>query len=364
MNVERMYPTLSWLHNQLEEEKVLVVFKNTISHLSNSVNQPQQANHQKNFTATLEDLKKILRESPVNNLDAGKQRVIEFIYVDEYIGNTLLSDITRILSENQITPSIAHKRLQKLYENVAAVYDALDKFIYASDIFHIEPYEAEFGECEFGALIPRSAIDNEVKGLVKDLNRIDNIMRTFNELTTGDASSCQIKSISTTDPLFYWAIGIYAAKVLGDAATKILETYKTVLEIRTLRKGLKDHGMTDTDLKAIDKKSNAVMEKAIDELAPKLVEKYKHQKLAKARKNELTVAVKSSLNIMANSIDKGIDFEININSNIEESEHLSEYDLDSINHVASVNLSIDFERIADERILNLPEPKDQESSDD
>ena len=91
------------------------------------------------------------------------------------------------------------------------------------------------GECEVGILIPRNAVHNNIQEFGKELQDLNFILGTFSELASGDRETFEIKTISSTELMVFLAAIPPVAACVAHAAEKIINFYKTLLEIKKLK---------------------------------------------------------------------------------------------------------------------------------
>ena len=186
---------------------------------------------------------------------------------------------------------------------------ATDQLISAFGHLHIGRDDLQPGECELGILIPRSAVDDGFGEFVGELRDLDFIFGTFSELVSADAGELQIRTISSSDLMVFLAAvpGVCASIAYG--AERITGAYKNLLEIKKLRRELKEQGLPAKSLKGIDTHANKVMGDEIEGLTIEIVDEY-YVGDDVARRNELTNAVRISLRKLANKIDRGFNIEV------------------------------------------------------
>lgn len=149
------------------------------------------------------------------------------------------------------------------------------------------------------------------------------------------------------------------AACVGHAAEKIINLYKTFLEIKKLKSELKKQGLKEEEMKGINDHANSVMSKGVEELTTEVVEEY-YQGNDDKRKNELTNAVRISLNKLANRIDQGFNIEVRAEPAEEpEGEKVETEDEQKtrgyVDRVLSVSETLQFMKLEGARILHLPE---------
>ena len=154
------------------------------------------------------------------------------------LGKDLRNKIDSVFADNTITPATAQEELQELFDSTSQIQQGLQSVLTGLDLFDIEEDVLEENEYEISTLIPRTEIDNTVKGLSKELSEFDFILRHLNELLGKDSETYKLRTLSTTDPLITVIVGINLAFLFGKVVSWILDQYKKILEIKKLRKNL------------------------------------------------------------------------------------------------------------------------------
>ena len=358
MNTERLHIITLAIRNDLAETKVQATLEQLVSALQNQVNQPQQPDFQQQVSKQLITLNEALSKASSNSFSPGWRQSIKELAIDYLLGNELAEALQEVFRRNQITPSVALDEIKELSNEVTALKKAVDEIAEGFDYLEIGKEELEPGECEIGVLIPRSAVNNKLNNLGKELSDLDGVFRTFSEVATGKRPDFEIRSISSSDLTVYLSMLPPIAACLAFATEKIINIYRQLLEIKKLRKEMRDQGVPLKNLIGISKHANSIMRTGIDELAKEILEQY-YKKDDKERYNELSTDLRFALNKIAKRIDKGYNIEIRI-------EPLSESDDGTINpktilakkHLGTIRSAykaLEFIKTEGDSILSLPE---------
>jgi hypothetical protein len=140
------------------------------------------------------------------------------------------------------------------------------------------------------------------------------------------------------------------------AVERVVTLYKQLLEIRICRQKLKEQGVPDKETTGIENHANHMMENGIDKIAVEVIDKY-HKKGDRGRKNELTNAVRISLNKLANRIDHGFNIEVRVEA-IEKAPDGESCDEELQNAIADIRAATEnmqFMKLEGHPLLTLPE---------
>lgn len=311
MNTERLHKILTEIQKEFNQKNILIQLQTVRDNLTNQVNQPQQPVYQQNLVAALSELNNSLTESPYNNFSPGWKQIIDEVGGHNLFGIELKNSIDDIFSRNQITPAAALDSINTIVTQVEQLKVAIDEIISGFIKLKIGKEDLAAGQCELGYSIPRKVIENKLSSLSKEVAELSFILGTLSEAITGKKEEFEVKTISSSDFLLYVIIGLQVADVLSNAIEKIINNYKTILEIKILRNQLKQKGVPESATKEIEEHANSSMEDVIRKIASEVITQY-HKGNDEGRKNELENATVIALNKIANRIDKGFNIEIRV----------------------------------------------------
>src|SRR5207245_760518 len=145
--------------------------------------------------------------------------------------------------------------------------------------------------------------------LSTELKELDRIIQTIREVATGETGPVEIRTVSSSDFFVFLAEHPAAAAALALIVERLINGYKTILEVRKL------HGELSTlmgkkSIKEVEKFAETEMTSTIKKIVDDVIKQY--PKRDSARKNELTVALEKVLRKLADRIDRGFNVEIRI----------------------------------------------------
>jgi len=358
MNIERLFRIIYEIQTELDKVDLVSKFKETMDHLQNQINQPQQPAHQTNFVNSLNQLYKLLDNSIINDFSPCWKQILEEIGGDKILGRALKQNLQSIISSNQITPASALEKIKNLFSLLENFKMAIDNTIAGLIELNIDVDIIDKGKCELGYLIPRSHVENKLSSLNKEISELSFILNTIPEAVLGEKQDFEVKTISSSDYLFYIIIGLSIANVLSNVFERIINNYKNILEIKVLRNQLKKKGVPDKDTKGIEEFANKSMGFEIKKIAHEIIKKYYKGEVG--RKNELTNALIISFNKIANRIDKGFHIEIRVETLPEpkEGEKITKETKENINLINSIkerSRTLEYIKTDGKSILTLKE---------
>lgn len=358
MNVERLHRILIDLKADLETSRITTLIQKVRDNLQNQVNQPTQPTYQTDLVASLKKLYAALENSKYNDYSPSWKEIISEISRDNLLGFELKNQIENIFATNTITPAQALEDIKTIFTSFEEFQTAIDSTLSGFQDLGIGKEELIGGECELGYTIPRKYVDNKLSGLKTEIGELNFILNNISEAVTGKKQEYKVKTISSSDFLLYVVIGLQVADVLSKATERILNHYKQILEIKSLRNQLKEKGVPATKTRGIESHTNDMMESEIKKIAKEVIKEYYEG--ANGRKNELENGLIISLNKLANRIDKGFNVEIRVEPlpEPEENEKISKEQKQKSELIKSIQTSsknIEFIETSGESILKLPE---------
>ncbi len=208
-------------------------------------------------------------------------------------------------------------------------------------------------------LIPRGEVDNQLVSFANELKELSFILNQFSEVATGAPDSLEIKTISSTDLLVYLNAGIPFGACLAVAIERIVALYKSLLEIRKLQVDIRKQGVPDDATKGIEEYANRHMEEGIEKLSVEIISEFYKGKDG-GRRNELTSAIKISLNRIANRIDRGYNIEVRCEPPATNDPKAQSDEMKTaVSQVLAASSNMQFLKLEGRPLLRLPEKRDE-----
>jgi len=163
---------------------------------------------------------------------------------------------------------------------------------------------------QMGCSPPRNLFNDNLPFLIKELTTINNVVRTFSEIALGEIEEIEVRSISTSNPIFFFSIDPVKIAMIAGAVTWALDVWERVERTRKLR--TETAKLDDTESRADVEKLLSQMieesiEKAIKNYSAQLLEEMKAEG---ARKNEISNQLDWALRSILSRIERGMVIEI------------------------------------------------------
>ncbi|MDP9418886.1 MAG: hypothetical protein M3P53_01825 [Actinomycetota bacterium] len=357
MNAERLHALALAVKDDLQATRVVATMQQLRDALQNQVNAPQEPTYQQQVSTALQQLAESLAAASSKTFPPTWGQALVELGIEGLIGQPLADAVRDIFERNQITPSVAHQEIQALTERLEALATALDQLLAALSHLGVGSEDLETGEAEVGILIPRAVIDNELGQLGDEFVQLQKLLGPFLEIATGTRPAVEVRTISSTDFGVFLDIAPEAAAFLALAVERVVALYKSLLEIRTLRHGLRGQGLSDASLAGIDEHADEHMTAGIAAAVDELVDE--RSGIEAGRNNELKTELRLTLHAIANRIDKGYNIDVRAKAPEESAEDSESTSVDGLAQafrtIAKVAPGLRFINRSGEPILSLPE---------
>ncbi len=310
MNASRLRGLLDHLIELNSRHRIAKLLSAAHGQLSNLAGEPSNASHQQALVASIVSLENAESEM-LSELTPAQLDFLDELDGHTYFDGSIADFIREILSENPATPSVARDKLGEFQterntylENITKLRDSMEQLGIVS-----EPLEE--GQAEVGFLIPREVFESELNKLIAELRILRRMVRAFSEASTGGAEEIEVRSISTSDPLFFFGLGVPTIIAIGKATTWALSTWKQVEEIRKIRAETEHvNALKDGEVaKILDAKITETIEAEVKKEADRIA---KASPTDGARKNEQRTDLEWTLKSLLAHIERGVTIDIRL----------------------------------------------------
>jgi hypothetical protein len=359
MNIERLHRVAQLVLDELSEGATSA----DVSHLRDGLQavsaNPADGSGQQLISQSITHMRQTLPVAPSNNWPPSDRDIIDEIGISDVLGQRLLDRVDEVLARNQMTPSIALSEIDPIRERLDEVMAALTTLVQGLTFFEIGRDDV-VDEYEVGIDIPRQEVGNSLPVLGRDFVEWQKILAPFEELAGLGVSDYRVRAISSSDFGLFLAAVPAVALFITKAVNGVLDAYLKLLNIKRMRSEMAAEVPEDR-LSSIDEYANVVMAQDLTSIARDLVAESSVSD--EGRKNELEVAVKWSLNKIANRVDAGYSIDIRTPPLPPEPQSSEEGEVDKA-ELAAFNQAREIKQLADRvkrleargsRILELPE---------
>jgi hypothetical protein len=356
MNAERLHAIVKSLKKEMDEKTLVSQMQNLVGGLR-AVGQQSNTQNQQNLSSYRTSMYQALDNSASDQFSPAWRQLLVEIGGEDFFGAKLRHKIQTTIAENQMTPSVAADQLEALRQRMEKFYNALNQASSAFSTLKISDERLGSGECEVGILIPRGAVHNQLIPFADELHELSFILNTFSEVATSKPDELVIKTISSSGLLVYLLAAPPFAACLAAGVERVVALYKNLLEIRKIQMDIQRLGVPDESTKGIEDYANTHMEKGIENVSVEIVNNF--YKGERGRKNELTTAIRFSLNMIANRIDEGYNIEVRAEplAAADDAKKENAEKKAAIAAVQAASANLQFLKLEGRPILRLPEPE-------
>lgn len=234
MNTERLLELIETLLDDESETRIdkhLSLLQSALNELSaapsDASKQSAVAERRQEFEDAVSHLQSIYDPVFLDKLDD--------LGVRPYFTLAMVNRIQQSISENSMTPIVVQNEVETIRNERNAVLGHLNAAKGSLMGLGFNRGSLEPGEAEVGFQIPRIIFDNELGGLARELSDLRLIIRAFSELSGNPGEQIEVRQISTTDPIFFFALALGTISYIGRGVGFCLDQWKKVEEIRLLR---------------------------------------------------------------------------------------------------------------------------------
>lgn len=252
-------------------------------------------------------LAEALEASPSNGLVPSRLKILEEIGGNEWTGLRLLGRVDRVLTKHGLQTETALAELELLKEGFDTFHESLNVLVTSMGRLGIGRDKLPADKAEFGAILPLEIGDASLDDVQREIQLLDRHLRVFTELTGETPASPEIRSVGSDSLELFVLIGMPTAWMLATVIEKITVIYNNVLDIRLKHRELSDRDFYP-ELKEAQVKD--YVDRQIDLLREEVKQVYRGED--EGRANELNTALGLSLRYLADRVDRGGSFEINV----------------------------------------------------
>lgn len=363
MNTAKFREIVEKINRAERENQTQQSLESFLENLGQLVNSPQNANTQSNLSSSLNELRNSFLGFSAEFTPQDYERVLTFS--DEVFSQNTPTWIQELIDENPMSPSVVRESVDRFSQNRSEVLRRLKQMEDDLKFFEVTFDELPEDFAEIGFQIPRSLFNNDLTGLINELNQIQRMIAVVSEATTGSYEAAKVGTISTTDPLVFLGVAIEVAKHFGIAVTWGIGVWYSVEQIRKIRaETAQIEAFSDDEVaRFFDDKIKKQIETSVDAKVKEIIDA---GKASKTRKNELKPQLKWVLEALLAKMERGMTIEIRLPpppDDLEEAEDSSESESESSRNyklLVETQSQLVFPEASGDPVLAIPESKDED----
>lgn len=197
MNVEKLHSALKSIEGEYTVEDIITKLTVLQTTLQQSISSPGP-NTTTAFREAYLKVSETLSSSKSNLATPTRRKIFEELNLTQFLGDSLLSLITKTISGNQITPSEALKEIQAINQRITKFQATLTSTLKNLSELGVGIDELAPGEFEIGISIPKEVIKTGLKDLEKEFHNLDFIFRAFCEVSGEEVDSSKVNKLSSS----------------------------------------------------------------------------------------------------------------------------------------------------------------------
>lgn len=272
MNASRLRELVELLLATDKKYQIQQLVSETAQILGQLISQPQNPSLQSSFSTTLDKLAAAAAQAR-ESFDPAQVPLLQEIGATKYFLNDFPAELNASIRENPLSPAVTNQKITDFMTQRQGYLDHLSQLKGNLEVIGVKATTFDPGDAEIGFLLPRTLFNNRLDVLIKELRDINRIIRAFSEAATGSVETVEVRSISTSDPVFFFHISAVTIAAVAGAVKWALGTWRDVEEIRRVRAEtrrtnvLTEKEATDVFDKKINERINAAIDEKVNELA-------------------------------------------------------------------------------------------------
>ncbi len=309
MNTEKLRQLIDHARNVEDELQTQNRLQELNRALQNIVNAPQEPSHQDALAENLAKISLVMEQfqAAFSPQDFGRLQDL----APETFATDIPIKIKAKIEANPMSPNVAKDYVQEIINERNMVFTHLNQMSDSMKFFEFDYDEIDGGYAEVGFQIPRELFENNLEGLITELNQIKRMVRIVSEAMTGAYKPPKVGTISTSDPLIFLELAVEVAKYFGGVVTWGIAVWYSVEKIRKVRA---ETAQIDafTDKEIADIFDNKIQQQIDEAVEAKVKELLSEGKPPKGRKGDLSASLKWVLEALLAKMERGLTVELRI----------------------------------------------------
>lgn len=300
---------VTWIaRNYFESNSLLETLDQAIAQLQAYISTPT-AESSKAFRSKVDFLLEACAKTPTGYNAASFKHIIADTGGEKYFGSGLELSLREIIEKLSMTPADMLGSLQKFRKSFAAYITSITTISDELSELGVEYEELESDQFEFGAMFPKELIGKSIIDIQGELEHLDRLFKTLNELMGNGSTSPIVRNISSSWWQFFIELSYEQVAAITFSIERIVALYKSNLEIQKLKRDAEKNELGADLATLIEQKIDAKLRSGMVEIAEKV--RLQFQKNAdNARCNELEIQLRMELAHIAKRINQGAAYEI------------------------------------------------------
>ncbi len=239
------------------------------------------------------------------------RQVIDDMRIADLLPPTFQSSITRAIAERSFDPAGLAGELRSIASAATTKTGHIAAIDTGFTALGVEYERVDSDAAELGFLIPREVVGETLKNLTDEFDELSKLLRAINELVAAEDYDPRVLTISSSWWQVFLDLNPEQILVWVLAIERIVNLFKSNLEIKALQKQLGDKEMPKQITDLIEKEVEKRVSTEIKALATEIRRDYSKVNDA-ARLNEIETQLRQGLIYLAKRMNQGAHVEINV----------------------------------------------------
>ncbi|MFL9582265.1 hypothetical protein [Stenotrophomonas sp. AB1(2024)] len=311
MHLGRFHAVVYDLKNHFEDADLTGALDEAVSSMTSYASSRDESDLQR-FKVAIQRAEKSSSIIDKDLLQPFSQQVIRELNLEHLVNPAFSAALSEVVRSANFDPHGLASDLKKFSEVLVRKLELIEQLERSMDKLGVEFERVSEGESELGFLIPRLVVGTKLGELSKEFDSINKLAKAIAELS-GDSDEYEpdVRTIASS----WWQvflnltpeqIGIWVL-----AIERIINLFKTNLEIKNLSNQLQEKKLPDKITKLIEDEVEKRVKTEIGKIASDVRKKH-GKNIDAARGNELETQLRQGLSHLAKRLNQGMQVEINI----------------------------------------------------
>lgn len=305
MNAERLALIARSIVTDMDESRIEHHLDVLINSLNTQISQPNEQN-EKAVSDNLNALNIAIDNSKFSQFPKTWRPALEELGVYEFLGDQLKIAVAKSFDTHKAIRVEVRDELAKTRATLAEYKKAFTNINQGFSYLKISEEGPKPGEAELSILMPRAAINSELKKFGDEIQVFVKGMNFFSELATGSRETPRIKQLSTTDPILLLFINPATLFLWLKVVEKILDIRIKTYKLRQLKTQAEEAEAGRAAIEAIKKEIASKVDEGLKLIKDEL---FKEFKVKSDRQGPLEKEAELVLENLAERIDNGYEID-------------------------------------------------------
>lgn len=263
------------------------------------------------FRAAYENL---LKSAEVTNLELAQpyaKQIIQELAIDKYLYTDLSNTLQQILNSKSFDHAGIASDFRQLAAKIKLATTMIGNIYEAFEELNVEFERVSDEEAEVGVLLPREIVGTSLNALTTEFGKFGVLFRAINELTNATDYDPNVRTISSSWWQIFLDIDHAQIAVWIIAIERIVNLFKSNLEIKHLQQQLSEKQISTEITELIEKEIDKRISESLKSLASEI--RKEHAQIDdEGRLNEVEIQLRQGLHHLAMRMNQGAQVEINV----------------------------------------------------